>query len=307
MNTSVISINNLSKAINGKKIIHEVNLEIRKGEIFGLLGPNGAGKTTIIKMMVGLMKITSGDVMIHGKSVKENYLDTIGHIGAMIETPEFYPYMTGWQNLVHYGEMYKNVKRDRIEQVVKLVNLEDVIHQKVKVYSLGMRQRLGIAQALLHKPSILILDEPTNGLDPIGNREIRSHLQNLVKNEGISIIVSSHILTEIELLCDRIGIVKSGKLVSIESLEEKNQSFNQMFELEVEKSQQELTVGILKQDLHIHCDLREKQILFTIQGIHISDILTTLLAKNIRIYELKKVNSTLEERFIAMMGEEVIG
>src|SRR5690625_3334496 len=159
-------------------------------------------------MMVGLMGITDGDVRILGKSVKTNFKEAVREVGAIVENPEMYPFMTGMQNLKHYARMIPGISAERIQEVIRLVGLEKVLKEKVGKYSLGMRQRLGIAQALLHSPAILILDEPTNGLDPAGIREIRQYIRRLATEENVAVIISSHLLSEIELMCDRIGIIK---------------------------------------------------------------------------------------------------
>src|SRR5690625_4982327 len=172
MSEVAMELDNVRKKIGNKEIIKGLTFSINKGEVFGFIGPNGAGKTTTIRMMVGLMKLTEGDVRILGNSIQTNYKEAVREVGAIVENTEMYPFMTGWQNLKHYARMIPGITDERIKEVIALVGLEKPIKQKVARYSLGMRQRLGIAQALLHKPSILILDEPTNGLDPAGIREI---------------------------------------------------------------------------------------------------------------------------------------
>ena len=211
----VIKLVNVSKKIDRKTIIDGLTLEIRRGEVFGLLGPNGAGKTTTIRMMVGLIAITAGDILIRGASINKDFRKAIAQVGAIVENPELYGFLTGYQNLVHFANLYPAVTLERIEEVISFIGLEKRIHDRVKTYSLGMRQRLGVAQAILNKPSILILDEPTNGLDPAGIKELRDYLRILAKNEGVSVIVSSHLLSEMELLCDRVAIIKSGRLLGV--------------------------------------------------------------------------------------------
>ncbi|AMX83165.1 bacitracin ABC transporter ATP-binding protein [Geobacillus subterraneus] len=214
---AAVEVKNLTKRIGSKTIIKGLDFEIYPGEIFGFLGPNGAGKTTTIRMMVGLTKITEGDVIIYGKSIKKQFKEAIAQVGAIVENPEMYKFMSGWKNLLHYARMTPGgVNQDKIEEIVHLTGLENVIHKKVKTYSLGMRQRLGLAQALLHEPSVLILDEPTNGLDPSGIYEIRSYLRNLAREKGLTIFISSHLLSEVEILCDRVGIIKNGELISVD-------------------------------------------------------------------------------------------
>src|SRR5690606_36103405 len=188
------------------------------GEVFGLLGPNGAGKTTSIRMMVGLMKLSEGQIRICGKNVQTHFEEAMLNVGAIVENPEMYKYMSGYDNLIHYARMMSNITKQRINEVIGLVGLEARIHDKVKTYSLGMRQRLGVAQALLHKPKLLILDEPTNGLDPAGIRELRDYLRQLAKDEQIAVIVSSHLLSEMELMCDRVAIIQNGKLLDMKQL-----------------------------------------------------------------------------------------
>ncbi|WP_042160431.1 ABC transporter ATP-binding protein [Paenibacillus gorillae] len=221
LQTAAIEVRNVTKSIAGKTIVKDLSFTVQAGEIYGFLGPNGAGKTTTIRMMVGLISIGKGDIRIGGSSIRTARGKALEQIGAIVENPELYKEMSGRQNLKHYANMSsKPVSNKRIEEVVRLVQLGEAIDRKVKTYSLGMRQRLGIAQAILHRPSILILDEPTNGLDPAGIRELRQYLQQLAKTEGMAVIVSSHLIAEIELLCDRVIIIQKGQLVAERSLKE---------------------------------------------------------------------------------------
>ena len=215
---SIVQLKDVTKKIGGKTLIDKVSFDVYGGEVFGFLGPNGAGKTTTIRMMVGLTKITDGDVIIEGKSIQKDFEDAVQHVGAIVENPEMYKFLSGYKNLVHFARMYKGISKEKIDEVVKLVGLEKRIHEKVKTYSLGMRQRLGIAQSLLHDPKVLILDEPTNGLDPAGIREIRAYIRRLAKERGMAVIVSSHLLSEMELMCDRVGIIQNGKLLDVQKM-----------------------------------------------------------------------------------------
>jgi ABC-2 type transport system ATP-binding protein len=214
-NEPVISLRNVYKRIGRTTIIDDLTFDVPRGEIFGFLGPNGAGKTTTIRMIVGLMSITKGQILINGKNIKTEFEQAIRHVGAIVESPEMYKYLSGYQNLVHFARMVPGVTKERIDEVVSLVKLENRIHDKVKKYSLGMRQRLGVAQALLHRPALLILDEPTNGLDPEGIHELRDYLLHMTRTEGITVIVSSHLLSEMELMCDRVAILQHGKLIDV--------------------------------------------------------------------------------------------
>ena len=203
----IVQLRNLSKVIKGKQIIDNLTLDIYPGQITGFLGPNGSGKTTTIRLMTGLMNMTDGEVVIDGVSLKDKYEDAIENVGVIVENPEMYKFLSGYKNLLHFARMHKNISKERIDEVVRQVGMENRIHEKVSTYSLGMRQRLGLAQSLLHKPKFLILDEPTNGLDPAGIREFRDHLRKISKEENVAVFVSSHLLSEMELMCDRIAII----------------------------------------------------------------------------------------------------
>ncbi|EZP76413.1 ABC transporter [Parageobacillus genomosp. 1] len=296
----LLQLKNVRKDIGKKTIIHDLSLEVFPGEVFGFLGPNGAGKTTTIRMIVGLMGITRGEVLINGISIQKDFEKAIQHVGAIVENPEMYKFLTGYQNLLHYARMAKGVTKERIDEVVKLVGLEKRIHDKVKTYSLGMRQRLGLAQALLHRPSLLILDEPTNGLDPAGIREIRDYLRKLAKEEGLGIIVSSHLLSEMEMMCDRFAIIQHGRLVGIESVQELSKQAQKVL-LTVEPVEQALTVI---KNIYPHMNITPAK-----QGIEVSldyeeipSLNAALVSENIKVYGIQVLTKSLEERFLEMTG-----
>lgn len=203
---------NITKRIGSRQIIQGISFEIYPGEIFGFLGPNGSGKTTTIRMLVDLIRPTEGRIVICGHDVQKEHDQALQYIGAIVENPELYPYLTGWENLEHFARMLPGVREERLHEVAAIVGLDARIHDKVKTYSLGMRQRLGIAQALLNRPRLLILDEPTNGLDPQGIKELRDFIRKLAET-GLSLFVSSHLLSEIEQLCDRVAIISQGKVI----------------------------------------------------------------------------------------------
>lgn len=209
----ILSVERLHKKIRGKTIIHDVSFEVNEGEIFGFLGPNGSGKTTTIRMLVDLIKPTSGDVYICGNHIQKEPEKALRHVGCIVENPEAYPYLTGYENLEYFARMLEGTDEARIREVVSIVRLEERIHEKVKTYSLGMRQRLGIAQALLGRPKLLILDEPTNGLDPKGIKELREFVRMLA-DQRMSVLISSHLLSEIQLLCDRVAIINGGRVLA---------------------------------------------------------------------------------------------
>ncbi|GIP32467.1 ABC transporter ATP-binding protein [Paenibacillus sp. J2TS4] len=215
----VLTVRNLKKKIRGKWIIKGVSFDIRAGEVFGFLGPNGSGKTTTIRMLVRLIKPTEGTISVCGVSMSEKPTEALKNIGCIVENPELYSYLTGWENLEHFARMLPDISRDRIQQVVEIVGMDKRIHDKVKTYSLGMRQRLGIAQALLGRPKLLILDEPTNGLDPQGIKEMREFIRELAST-GLSVFVSSHLLSEIQLMCDRVAIITQGSVIAVGEVDE---------------------------------------------------------------------------------------
>lgn len=217
---AALSIKNLNKTLGRRHILHDINFEAYEGEVFGFLGPNGAGKTTTIKLITGLLNIDEGSIEIGGYSLKKHYEKALGNIGGIVENPEMYKHMTGMENLQQYARMRDGVTQGRIDEVVKLVGLSNRINEKIKRYSLGMRQRLGVAQALLHHPRLLLLDEPTNGLDPAGIKELRDILKKLAHEENICVLVSSHLMSEMELMCDRVGIINNGKMVGVYTVDE---------------------------------------------------------------------------------------
>ncbi len=215
----VLSVRNVKKRIGRKWIIKGVSFDIQPGEIFGFLGPNGSGKTTTIRMLVDLIRPTEGRILICGNDIADAREEALAHIGCIVENPEMYPYLTGLENLEQFARMIPGIGAGRIREVVEIVGLHNRIGDKVKTYSLGMRQRLGIAQALLANPRLLILDEPTNGLDPQGIKELRAFIRRL-SDSGLSLFISSHLLSEIQLMCDRVAIISHGEVIAVGGVEE---------------------------------------------------------------------------------------
>ncbi|MFU1796824.1 ABC transporter ATP-binding protein [Paenibacillus azoreducens] len=305
---AVLSLRGVSKKIGNKKIVDQLSFDVHEGEIVGLLGPNGAGKTTTIRMIAGLIQMTEGDIFIRGSSIRRDWKKAIRHMGAIIENPEFYPYMTGYDNLKQYQRMNDWISDSRIEEVVRLVGLENAMKKKVKAYSLGMRQRLGIAQALLHEPSVLILDEPTNGLDPAGIREMRDYLKTIAREEGISILVSSHLLLEMEQLCSRVVVIQEGKLVTVRSLvddggdlsEEKN-FVRVMFR--VGRLEEAKHVLAARDDAEIlQVDAEQSELLVALRYKDIPDMVTALGAAKVPIYQITELKQSLEDEFLKWTG-----
>lgn len=298
----IVEIKNVKKKIGKKLIIDDLSFTVNRGEVFGFLGPNGAGKTTTIRMLLGLISITEGEIYIDGHSITKDYETAIAHVGGIVENPDVYKHLTGYQNLVHYMRMYPNVKKERIDEVIKQVGLDKRVHDKVKTYSLGMRQRLGLAQALLNSPSLLVLDEPTNGLDPAGIHELRTNLRTLAMEENIAVFVSSHLLTEMELMCDRVGIIQNGKLVQIQNMKEMledNEDNIMIFEVEPINKAKELMASINKGYKPV---IKDKSIEVNINFEHVPNLVAKLASENIKIYGVSKVQQSLEDKFLEMTG-----
>ncbi|WP_433941561.1 ABC transporter ATP-binding protein [Paenibacillus lautus] len=300
----VLTVNQVTKTIGRKNIVNKLSFDIHRGEIVGLLGPNGAGKTTTIRMIVGLIEMSQGDVLVKGHSIKSDFVQAVRHIGGIIENPEFYPYMSGYDNLRQYQRMSEGVTITRIMEVVKLVGLQDAIHKKVRAYSLGMRQRLGIAQALLHNPSILILDEPTNGLDPAGIREMRDYLKQIARDEGIAILVSSHLLSEMELMCSRVVVIQEGKFVTERSIGGTvvNEELTTVSLRVNDTAMAEQTVQHLKGITLINNSEEEGMITLQLHEEDIPTLIQSLCDARVRIYRVEEIKSSLEEEFLKWTG-----
>ncbi|WP_186438385.1 ABC transporter ATP-binding protein [Cohnella terricola] len=305
MKDAVLQLRNVTKTIGRRTIVSDLSFDIPAGEVFGFLGPNGAGKTTTIRMIVGLISMTKGEVLVKGVSVRKQFEQAMTHIGAIVENPEMYKFLTGYQNLVHYARRHSGVTKQRINDVVKLLGLQNRIHEKVKRYSLGMRQRLGVAQAILHKPSVLILDEPTNGLDPAGIRELRDYLRKLTKEEGIAVVVSSHLLSEMELMCDRVAIIQGGKLIDVRSLQEAKNSKQTKIIVEVDDSQsayQLLSEAFNGQGVSLSGGMIE------VMGDRsfIPDMTRLLVKAGLEVYGIHASQRSLEDQFLEMTGGEMV-
>ncbi|QKI92977.1 ABC transporter ATP-binding protein [Listeria monocytogenes] len=281
-----------------KNIVHDISFDIHKGEVFGLLGPNGAGKTTIIRSIVGLIRRSEGTVFINGKNVDTEYKAAISEVGAIIENPEFYMYMSGWANLKQFARMsQKNITDEHIREIVELVKLTGAIDQKVKTYSLGMRQRLGVAQALIHSPALLILDEPTNGLDPQGMAEFRTLIRDLA-TKGTSVLISSHLLSEIQQITDRFAIINKGVLTHTEKMSDLLENHVAAYKLKV--SDPVATTTVLT-TLPVKL-VAQKEDLFKIEVAHedVHLIARALIQANIDLLEMVPLQASLEERFLEL-------
>ena len=297
-----LAVKELRKTIRGKEIIKGISFELHEGEVFGFLGPNGAGKTTTIRMLVGLIRPTSGTVAICGYDLHRQFTDAIRQIGCIVENPEMYPYLTGWENLEHFARMIPGIGADRIMEVAKLVGLEQRIHDRVGSYSLGMRQRLGIAQALLGKPKVLILDEPTNGLDPAGIREMRAFIRFLAETEGLSVLVSSHLLSEIQLMCDRVAIMAKGRLLAVDTVE---RLLNQQARVVWKAAPTDRARALLAAETEV---LRadEETIVTPYEPSRLAAWNAKLVQAGVSVSEIEPRLPTLEDLFIELTGGETI-
>jgi ABC-2 type transport system ATP-binding protein len=294
----VVQLENITKVIGNKTIIDELSFELYPGEVVGFLGPNGAGKTTTIRMIVGLMSPTSGKIWIEGIDVEKDFEGAIGHVGAIVENPELYKYMSGYNNLVHYARMVDGVTEERIEKVIELVGLQNRIEQKVKTYSLGMRQRLGLAQALLHQPKLLILDEPTNGLDPAGIREFRDYLRYVADKEDVCVLVSSHLLSEIELMCDRTLIIQAGKLIGEKQILVKQEKTTKQQIVRFEVSSVDKAISLLSVPNQAVSGGFEVEMIRD----EIPPLVQKLVANDVEIYAIEPRVKSLEDEFLEITG-----
>ena len=302
MQNTILKCEKLHKSFRKKEILKDVSLEICSGDILGFIGPNGAGKTTTIKLILGLQKIGSGKVIINGFDIQKNFEKAIAKVGAIIENPDLYMYMSGYDNLKLISNLYPNVDEARINEVIKLVGLENRINDKVSKYSLGMRQRLGVAQAILHKPNLLILDEPTNGLDPEGIKDLRELLVKLAKNENMGILISSHNLAELESFCNKVSIIKNGVIVETSDLETvKKEASEGNYIIEVDDARKaRMTIGDMSNAMdntHIQVHSDRENIPFIIKKLVLQDV---------KIYAIKEDVISLEDAFFKKTGGNVI-
>ena len=298
----VLEVLGLKKRIGLKTIVEDISFDMHEGEIIGLLGPNGSGKTTIMRMLVGLTKTTKGEVYCFEKPLGLGKVKMLKEVGAMIETPEFYNYMSGWSNLKQMARVCgKKVSRARMKELVEFVGLSKVIRKKVKTYSLGMRQRLGLAQALLNDPKILILDEPVNGLDPQGVQDFRNKLKEIAAT-GVSILISSHLLDEIEKVSDRVIVIEKGRIIADDKLDRlvADETVKTLISTyDVEKAE------VLVRELGIRYELTKEGFIF--ENISREDkarVITYLVTNNVELDSIRELTTSLEDRFLQITGGE---
>lgn len=300
----VLSTNSLSKTIGEKKIVSDVNIHIERGKIYGFLGPNGAGKTSVMKMITNLWKPTSGTIEIFGEILTPTSYGILKRMGSIIEFPVFYEQLTGAENLQLHCEYMGYYSPNSVKNALKLLDLEDAANISVKKYSLGMKQRLGIARAILTKPEFIVLDEPTNGLDPSGMKAIRDLLKMLCQEYGITIMISSHILSEIESIADTIGVLNHGKLIkeiSMQDISEMNLSY---IEVSVDNTSKASYIISDKMRINNFKIIGDNTIRIYESGVSSQEISKTLSINDVSIESLRKKSESLEDFFLKLTEEK---
>ena len=296
MDNSILEIKNLSKYFGKAKVVDNISFDVKAGEIFGFLGPNGAGKTTTIKMILGLLSIDEGSIKINGYDVKKDFEKAMNYIGGIVENPDMYGYMSAVDNLKLHAKI-RNVNYSEVYKTLELVGLQKSMNQKVSKYSLGMKQRAGLALSLLHSPKILILDEPTNGLDPVGIKELRDILKKLARENNTAVLVSSHILSEMELMCDKVAVIDNGKIVKIESLNKSGNDGETLVQCVIKVKQQDKAEKILKEELQKQIKIKDEKIYLQAKSGEISSIVKTLVLQDIDVEYANENEHTLEDLF----------
>lgn len=299
----ILQTNNLTKTIGGKDLVNRVSLHIKKGEIYGFLGPNGAGKTTVMKMITNLWKPTNGSIEIFGEILTPQSYEVLKRMGSIIEFPTFYNHMTGYENLRLHCEYMGYYKHGSIENALDMLDLTDAAQKPVKNYSLGMKERLGIARAILCKPELLILDEPTNGLDPAGMKQIRDLLKTLCEEYGITIMVSSHILSEIESIADTIGVINHGMMINEIGMKEIEKMSLAYIELTVANPKKAAYVLSEKLGLSNFKIIENNKIRIYDQHISTQELSKTMALNDVEVTALGKQSETLEDYFLKMTAE----
>jgi ABC-2 type transport system ATP-binding protein len=296
--TAAINAVNISKNYGSRRAVVDVSFSVKPGEVFGLIGPNGAGKTTVIRMLVGLIKQSSGSISLFGHDISHDFENAIRPVGAIVENPEMYKYFSGMQNLKHFARMRSDITDEQIKSAVALVGLTDRINENITRYSLGMRQRLGIAQAIMHNPKLLILDEPTNGLDPQGIQELRLMIRRLADTQGMAVLLSSHLLHDVQAVCDSIAIINFGRTVAEGSMA----SF----------TQGKATYRLVVSDLNAAVSLSQSNkwnVVKSIEADHayivestqeISDLNEVLVKSGIKVSRIEGVTRSLEDAFLEL-------
>lgn len=297
----VLKIKDVTKAYGKQTVLDNVNLSLQQGEIMGLVGPNGAGKTTLMKIITKLIKKYDGDVYIKGENIKNNKKHSTKQIGCVIETPGFYPDLTGYENLLFFAEISGLRDKNEIDEIVKKLGIESYVNKKAKNYSLGMKQRLGIAQAVLTYPPILILDEPTNGLDPAIVPQLRKFIKYIAKERHTTVLISSHILSEIELMCDRVAFIQEGKIIKVESLN-KVEKDTALIAFETSKLEELKTFFDYKKISYKM--IGEDKLQIQINPKELENLVLSIGKDNIPLRSVYEIKESLEQKYLKTMGDE---
>ena len=299
----ILQTSHLSKTIDGKQLVTDVNIHVKKGEVYGFLGPNGAGKTTVMKMLTNLWKPTSGTVALFGKALEKNSYEVLKRMGSIIEFPTFYDHMSGKDNLQLHCEYMGYYNKGSVEEALQMLGLSDAADKPAGSYSLGMKQRLGIARAILCKPELVILDEPTNGLDPVGMKQIRDLFRMLCTEYGMTLMISSHLLPEIESIADTVGVIHHGKMMKEISMKEIAETNTAYIELAVEDTKKAAYVLAEKMQLSNFKIVNDSGIRIYEQGVTTQKISRELMANDVEIASISQHTETLEDYFLKITSE----
>lgn len=297
----VLEVKGVKKKLGKREIIKGLDLSVNEGEIFGFLGPNGAGKTTTIRMLVGLISPNEGEIVVCGKSVLSEKEQALKNVGAVVENPELYKYLSGRENLMQIARIRK-VSKEEVEELIDLVGLKDRIDDKVRKYSLGMKQRLGLATALIGNPKLLILDEPTNGLDPSGIIDFRDVVKKAARERGMAVFISSHILSEVQNLCDRVAFINNGVIKSVEDIHDNSMETELDSLTLVVSSNKEQAVKALKDIGFVNSStVIDEEIHIIVETGKTTELLKVLLKNNVLVEEIYKNRKGLEQRYMELV------
>ena len=300
---NILQTYQLTKTIDGKELVQNVDIHVKKGEIYGFLGPNGAGKTSVMKMITNLWKPTAGTIALFGEKLTPTSYEVLKRMGSIIEFPCFYDHMSGKENLQLHCEYMGYYMPDSVEQTLAMLGLSEAAEKVVKNYSLGMKQRLGIARAILCRPELLVLDEPTNGLDPAGMKQIRDLLKMLCTEYGMTIFISSHILSEVESIADTIGVIHHGKMMQEISMQEISERNTEYIELAVEDTKRAAYVLAEQLQVNNFKVFDEQYIRIYDTRVTTTDIARALTSQKIAIQTIGKKSESLEDYFLKLTSE----
>ena len=300
----ILQTSHLSKRIGGKELVSDVNIHVKKGEIYGFLGPNGAGKTTVMKLVTNLWKPTEGTIALFGRLLEPSSYELFQRMGSIIEFPAFYEYMSGRDNLQVHCEYMGYYKKGSVEEALGMLDLTEAADVPVKNYSLGMKQRLGIVRAVLCRPELVILDEPTNGLDPVGMKKIRDLFRMLCTEYGMTFMISSHLLSEIESIADTVGVIHHGRMMREISMQEIAEMNTAYIEFVVEDTRKAAYVLAEKMGLEYFKIVGDSEIRIYDQGITTQKAAKELMKNGVELVSISRHTENLEDFFLKMTAEE---